>query len=89
MYNNYYVLSIVEIIVKLQTDSQKKFISIILELSSFCWFGFIDINLCFSNKISYFFEIRILNVHISIKVLLFNEINFVKITPFEGNFNFS
>ena len=44
-------------------------------------FGFIYINQCFSHKISYFFEIRIVNVHISIKVFVSNKINLVKITP--------
>ena len=43
-------------------------------------FGFIYINQCFSHKISYFFEIRIVNVHISIKVFVSNKINLVKIT---------
>ena len=44
-------------------------------------FGFIYINQCFSHKISYFFEIRIVSVHISIKVFVSNKINLVKITP--------
>ena len=43
-------------------------------------FGFIYINLCFSHKISYFFEISTVNVHISIKVFVSDKINLVKIT---------
>ena len=59
---------------KLQTDSQKKD-------HFYCQnFGFIYINLCFSHKISYFFEISTVNVHISIKVFVSDKINLVKIT---------
>lgn len=67
---------------KLQTDSQKKD-------HFYCQdFGFIYINLCFSHKISYFFEISKVNVHISIKVFVSDKINLVKITTVKESSTF-
>ena len=54
---------------------KKKIISIVKILDLYIY-----INLCFSHKISYFFEISTVNVHISIKVFVSDKINLVKIT---------
>ena len=72
----HYIIQMCNTDTKLQTDSQEKRSFLLLKFWIYLYY-----NQCFSHKISYFFEIRIVNVHISIKVFVSDKINLVKITP--------